>query len=47
VGEESFLGASEAIEHAFAGLEQGVEIVDVAGFELLMFALHDGEQFAA
>jgi hypothetical protein len=47
VGEESFLCAREAFEHAFAGLEQTVKIVHLAGLELLMFALDDGKQFAA
>jgi len=43
VGEEGFLSASEAIEHAFAGLEETVKIIHLAGLELLVFALHDGE----
>ena len=47
VGEERFLCVREAFEHAFAGLEQVIKIVNLTGLELLMFALDDGEQFAA
>ena len=42
VGKERFLCAREAFKHAFAGLEQAIKIVHMAGLELLMFALHDG-----
>ena len=47
VCKERFLRLGEALEHTFARLQKAAEILHLAGFELLVFALDDDQQFAA